>query len=124
MLRNRWSSLQRNHWPTFTGIRSDLRTDVLFVGYHAHGTARWDIQEFGPSHGYVILDNKCYEIAAAVHTISGYSAHADQKKLISFVTRMRYKPDEIYLIHGDSAAKLKLKEQLQLLSDKMAVVIP
>ena len=26
MLRNGWSSLQRNHWPTFTGIRKQART--------------------------------------------------------------------------------------------------
>jgi metallo-beta-lactamase family protein len=102
----------------------DPRTDVLFVGYQARGTAGRDIQEFGPSHGYVMLENKRYEIAAAIHTISGYSAHADQKNLINFVKRMRHKPSQIYLVHGDSEAKQKLMGKLQLLSDEIRVMIP
>lgn len=41
---------------------------------------------------YVELDGKRYEIRTGVHSISGYSAHADQKDLISFIERMRKKP--------------------------------
>ncbi|KZZ41220.1 MBL fold hydrolase, partial [Oleiphilus sp. HI0118] len=60
----------------------DKRTDVLFVGYQAAGTPGRDIQNYGPRGGYVMLDGERYSIAAQVHTIGGYSAHADQKDLI------------------------------------------
>ncbi|SEA45400.1 metallo-beta-lactamase family protein [Desulfuromusa kysingii] len=105
-------------------LLGDPRTDVLFVGYQAEGTPGQKIQQYGPAHGYVILDSQRYDIAAGVYTMSGYSAHADQRNLINFVKRMRHKPEKIYLVHGDSDAKQKLKEQLQLLSDEFRVMIP
>ncbi|WP_371136150.1 MBL fold metallo-hydrolase RNA specificity domain-containing protein [Pseudomonas sp.] len=35
------------------------------------------------------MDEKCYAIRAQVHTIGGYSVHADQKGFLGFVTSMR-----------------------------------
>jgi len=103
----------------------DHRTDILFVGYQAQGTPGHDIQKYGPHGGYAVLDGERYEINARVHTISGYSAHADQKDLLNFVKRMRKKPSEIRIVHGDDEAKQILKERLQdLLGDSTNVVIP
>ena len=78
--------------------------DVLFVGYQAQGTPGRDIQRYGPSGGYVDLDGERITIRARVHTISGYSAHADQHGLVDFVRCMQRKPRQIRLIHGDPAA--------------------
>ncbi|MBU3915500.1 MBL fold metallo-hydrolase [bacterium] len=91
----------------------DLRTDILFVGYQAKGTPGRDIQKYGPRHGYVVLDERKYNIKAGVYTISGYSAHADQQNLIRFVKGMRQKPTEIRLIHGDQHAKTALCSKLK-----------
>lgn len=55
----------------------DPRNDVLFVGYQAKGTPGHTIQRFGPRNGYVAFDGQRYDIRAAVHSIGGYSAHAD-----------------------------------------------
>jgi len=44
---------------------------------------------------------------------SGYSAHADQRGLINFVTRMRHWPGEIRLVHGETTAKEQLASALQ-----------
>ena len=92
----------------------DFRTDILFVGYQARGTPGRVIQKYGPGHGYVILDNRKYNIKAGVYTISGYSAHADQKNLIRFVKGMRRKPKEIRLVHGDRYAKDVLQQTLRI----------
>ncbi|MCB2071222.1 MAG: hypothetical protein KDF67_17190, partial [Ottowia sp.] len=62
--------------------------------------------------GYVDLDGERIEIKAAVHTLSGYSAHADQDGLVRFVTRMRHLPSEVRLIHGDDDARRTLAERL------------
>tara|TARA_Y100001951_G_scaffold28503_1_gene22259 strand:+ start:856 stop:1308 length:453 start_codon:yes stop_codon:yes gene_type:complete len=70
-------------------ITSDPRHNVLFVGYQARGTPGDNIQRFGPRHGYVVLDGERIDIHAGVETIGGYSAHADQRELLSFITRMR-----------------------------------
>ncbi|MDX2479908.1 MAG: MBL fold metallo-hydrolase, partial [Desulfuromusa sp.] len=105
-------------------LLGDQRTDVLFVGYQAEGTPGHKIQKYGPRNGYVELDGQNYPIAAGIHTLSGYSAHADQRNLVSFVKRMRHLPAEIYLVHGDERAKHVLKEQLQMLSSTIQVRIP
>lgn len=68
----------------------DAQHDALFVGYQADGTPEQQIQRFGPRGGYVEFDGQCYDIRAQVHTIGGYSAHADQKGLVGFVTRMTH----------------------------------
>ncbi|MBT3198145.1 MAG: hypothetical protein HN344_10490 [Gammaproteobacteria bacterium] len=65
-----------------------------------------------------------YTINAKVHTISGYSAHADQNNLINFVKRMRHPPKEIRLVHGDEKAKLSLREKLQQLLPESRVTLP
>ena len=83
----------------------DERHDVLFVGYQAEGTPGRQIQRFGPRSGYVEFDGQRYDIRAQVHTIGGYSAHADQKGLVSFITGMRKWPSEVRVVHGDAAAK-------------------
>jgi len=102
----------------------DKRTDVLFVGYQAVGTAGRNIQQYADQNGYVEMDDERYTINAGVYTLSGYSAHADQNTLIRFIKRMRIKPKEIRLVHGDEQAKRVLKENLQNLFPDINTWIP
>ncbi|KZY56714.1 hypothetical protein A3735_19620 [Oleiphilus sp. HI0061] len=103
----------------------DKRTDILFVGYQAEGTAGRDIQTYGTRNGYVELEGKRYTINAAVHTISGYSAHAGQEDLLNFVQGMKAKPSEIRIVHGDDDAKMALKQALrELLGEEVGLSIP
>ena len=90
----------------------DERTDILFVGYQAQGTPGRIIQKYGPRQGYVDLDGQRYTIKAGVHTVAGYSAHADQKALLQFVKRMRKPPKEIRLVHGSAPARAALRKKL------------
>ncbi|MDO6835834.1 MBL fold metallo-hydrolase [Pseudoalteromonas carrageenovora] len=83
----------------------DKTTDVLFVGYQGRGTLGRDIQKYGPRNGYVFINDTRINIHAKIHTISGYSAHADQNGLVKFVTGMRKKPSHIKIVHGDDEAK-------------------
>lgn len=96
----------------------DSRHNVVFVGYQAKGTPGAAIQKYGPQGGYVELDRERYEIKAGVTTIGGYSAHADQRDLIEFVTGMDDWPGEIMLVHGESKARhalsLSLKRKYEL----------
>lgn len=91
----------------------DGRHNVVFVGYQVKGTPGAAIQKYGPQGGYVELDRERYEIKAGVTTVGGYSAHADQRELIEFVTGMGEWPSEIRLVHGGSNAKNKLSQSLQ-----------
>ncbi len=91
----------------------DPRHDVLFVGYQAQGTPGHAIQQHGPKGGYVYLDGKRFDIRARVTSIGGYSAHADQKGLVEFVTGMREWPREIRVVHGEIKAKEALVARFQ-----------
>lgn len=90
----------------------DPRTDIVFIGYQAKGTPGALIRQNAPRGGSVVLDGLRCDIRAQVHTLSGYSAHADRKDLVNFVKRMRRMPAEIRLVHGDSGAKRGLAEAL------------
>ena len=91
------------------GLLGDERTDVVFVGYQGKGTPGRAIQE---RRKWVMLDGKRYPIRAQVQTLSGYSAHADQKNLVDFVRRMRRRPREVVLVHGERRAREALRREL------------
>ena len=101
----------------------DKTADVIFVGYQAKGTPGRDIQKYGPRGGYVFLNHDKIKINAGVHTISGYSAHADQSGLINFVKRMRHQPQHIRIVHGDDYAKEALQSEYLKLLPECDVVI-
>ena len=92
---------------------AEPRNDILFVGYQAQGTPGRDIQRYGPRGGYVELDGERCDIRARIHTISGYSAHADQQGLIDFVRNMTDRPGRVRLIHGDPEASEILAGKLR-----------
>ncbi|MFT5716065.1 MAG: metallo-beta-lactamase family protein [Oleiphilaceae bacterium] len=106
----------------------DPKADVVFVGYQAQGTPGRDIQKYGPRGGHVYLpvngDRQRIDINAGIHTISGYSAHADQAGLINFVKRMRHKPKQIRIVHGDDEAKAALAQEYRELLGSVEVVVP
>ncbi|MDH1234833.1 MBL fold metallo-hydrolase [Stutzerimonas stutzeri] len=86
----------------------DKRHNVLFVGYQAKGTPGHAIQTYGPKGGYVDLDGERIDIRAGITSIGGYSAHADQKGLVEFVTGMQHWPTKIRVVHGENKAKAAL----------------
>ncbi len=102
----------------------DARHDVLFCGYQAAGTAGRAIQTFGPRGGYVELDGQRVDIRAGVHTLGGYSAHADQADLLNFIGRMRKPPRQVRLVHGDEDAKATLAGLLRQRHPGVEVVVP
>ncbi len=94
-----------NYLKEFIGRET---TDIVFVGYQAEGTpGRYIIDS-----DWVRLDGKQYTIRAKVHSLSGYSAHADQQDLMRFVRGIPTKPREIRLVHGEEKAQKALAELL------------
>jgi metallo-beta-lactamase family protein len=53
-----------------------------------------------------------FDIKAQTHTLSGYSAHADQADLLRFVQGMQERPKAIRLVHGEPPAKSALAAKL------------
>ena len=86
--------------------------DIIFVGYQAAGTPGRAIQEHAGDNRTVFLNGKESKIKAGVHTLSGYSAHADQRGLLDWVERMPEKPGKIQLVHGEPKAQKALAAML------------
>ena len=87
-------------------------TDVVFVGYQAVGTTGRAIQDCQEGKCSVRIDQKEYPVRAKTHTLSGYSAHADQHDLIKFIQGIPKPPKEIRLVHGEEHAKEALQKKL------------
>ena len=92
----------------------DKRTDIILAGYQAHGTLGRDIQN---KHKMVWIDSQPIEVNAQIHTMSGYSAHADQVDLIRFVEGIKEGRKEIHIVHGEKDARDELERKLKIMQD-------
>jgi metallo-beta-lactamase family protein len=68
---------------------------------------------YGARGGYVELDGDRYKVSAKINIIDGYSAHADKKGLLGFVTGIRSWPSQVWIVHGESCAKRELAERIE-----------
>jgi metallo-beta-lactamase family protein len=74
----------------------DPKNDIFFVGYQAKGTP-----------GRKMIEKKI-PVRATIHTLTAYSAHADQRMLVDWVQSMPQPPKEIRLVHGEEDARRAL----------------
>ncbi|WP_407330978.1 MBL fold metallo-hydrolase RNA specificity domain-containing protein [Enterovibrio sp. 27052020O] len=98
----------------------DSRTDVILAGYQARGTLGRDIQQ---GNKIVEISGEHIEVNAHIHTMSGYSAHADQQDLLTFIAGIATKPNEIRIVHGDLQAQQALAGKIKAsgLADKVTI---
>ena len=89
----------------------DARTDLLLAGFQAQGTPGRLLQSGCHS---LWLDGEEVAVQAQIHSLSGYSAHADQAALLDFVLGMASPPRAIRLVHGEPEAQQMLARQLAL----------
>ena len=89
----------------------DARTDLLLAGFQAQGTPGRQLQSRCSS---LWLDGSEVTVQAQIHSLSGYSAHADQAALLAFVEGMTSPPGAIRLVHGEPEAQQALARQLAL----------
>jgi metallo-beta-lactamase family protein len=78
----------------------DPANDIFFVGYQAKGTP-----------GRKMIEKKI-PVKAGIHTLTAYSAHADQRMLVDWVRSMPVPPGEIRLVHGEDDARRALASLL------------
>lgn len=97
-------------------------TDILLVGYQAKGTTGRALQN--PRNKSVHLGNRSYDIKAKIHTLSSYSAHADQNDLMTFIKNISPAPKSIVLVHGINQARRQLRTKIQKQLPDTQVIIP
>jgi metallo-beta-lactamase family protein len=83
-------------------------SSVIFVGYAARGSLARRIIDGAQS---VKLWGEEIPVRAAIHTINGFSAHADQQELLSW-HRGVAGCEVTFLVHGEELAMQKLSGEL------------
>ena len=84
-------------------------SSVIFVGFAARGTlARQIIDGAERVHIY----GEEIRVAAKIHTINGFSAHADKAELLSW-HRQTGSPERTFLVHGDEDVMQHFATRLQ-----------
>ena len=82
---------------------------ILFVGYAATGTLARHVIDGAKE---VRIYGEKFPVRARIHTINGFSAHADQAELLAW-HRQTGNPERTFLVHGEEevmrqfAARLK-----------------
>lgn len=85
-------------------------TTLIIVGYQAQGTLGRKLYE-GAEH--VKIHDVEIPVRAKVVAIGALSAHADQDKLVQWVSDAEAKPGKVYCIHGEPEAATALAHRLR-----------
>jgi metallo-beta-lactamase family protein len=98
----------------------DTRAMILFVGYQGEGTLGAHLQAGVKT---ARIDGQEFTVHCAVRSISGFSAHADEKGLLDWLgnfVRGRKEgdpgvPRRVFIVHGDPDAQAALEPKIRAL---------
>ena len=85
------------------------RNSVVFVGFAAHGTLARRIVDGAKR---VSIFGEEVEVRASIHTIGGFSAHADQAELLAWHAKTG-NPKTTYLVHGEERSMQALARKIE-----------
>lgn len=84
-------------------------SSIVFVGYQAEGTLGRKIVD-GAKRVEVLGD--MITVRAGIHTLGGFSAHADQNELLHWISCFQNSP-EIFIVHGEEKVSLEFQDLIQ-----------
>ena len=79
---------------------------IIFVGFQANGTLGRRIVD---GEKVVRIYGEDIAVAAKVYTIGGFSAHADQRELLQWLSAFKNNP-QIFVVHGEEETSLQFAE--------------
>jgi len=83
---------------------------IVFVGYQGEGTPGRKIVDGAPK---IKLFGEDVAIEAKVFTIGGFSAHAGQSQILTWLTNFKNPAMKVFLVHGENAAQNTLAELIR-----------
>lgn len=83
---------------------------IVFVGFQAQGTTGRKIVEGLKK---IRLFHEDIAVKARIFTINGFSAHAGQSQILTWLSNLRKSPQQIFLIHGEFSAQQALAEEIK-----------
>jgi metallo-beta-lactamase family protein len=97
------------------------RNTVLFVGYQGEGTRGRSMQDGAKE---VKIHGQLVRVAAAIRTVSGFSAHADWREIMRWLDGFAAPPARVYCVHGEDSALAAMKQHLEARAPPFAACIP
>jgi metallo-beta-lactamase family protein len=106
-----------NHLRTLIG---DSKAMILFVGYQGEATLGAHLQAGVKT---ARISGQDYTVRCAIRSISGFSAHADEPGLLSWLGNFMAGrkagdagvPRRVFIVHGDPDAQLAIEPKIQAL---------
>jgi metallo-beta-lactamase family protein len=89
----------------------DPNNHVVFVGYQVRGTLGRRIVEKEP---FVKIRGKEYAAKAKIHTLGGFSAHADERDLRYWLRNFGSSPRKVFVCHADEDIGIAFAEKVGL----------
>lgn len=83
---------------------------VLITGFQAQGTLGRRLVDGAKQ---VSIFGEKISVNASIHTLGGFSAHADQEALLAWAGGFRRPPRQTFVVHGEISAAISLSEHLQ-----------
>ena len=83
---------------------------IVILGFQAEGTLGRAIVNGANK---VRIFNEDVVVRAKVHTIGGFSAHADQKELLTWIGHFKNPGLKIFVIHGEESVSLAFAQAIQ-----------
>jgi len=83
------------------------RNSVVFVGYQAEGTRGRALQN---GNDKIKIHGKQVKSAAAIETISDFSAHADYNEILNWLGNFEKAPRKTFIVHGEPESSKNLKK--------------
>jgi metallo-beta-lactamase family protein len=89
---------------------SDERSTLLIIGYQAAGTLGRSILE---GQSPVKLLGETVQVRCRVQAVGAFSAHADQQKLVAWISVASQPPRRVFVNHGEPESSLALALKLK-----------
>jgi metallo-beta-lactamase family protein len=89
---------------------SDSRSTLLIIGYQVAGTLGRRILD---GETEVTIWGEHVPVRAGIVAIGGYSAHADQRLLLTWIGGLRVPPKRIFVTHGEKKSAETLKGRIE-----------
>lgn len=91
----------------------DPKNSIVFVGYQAQGTLGRALIEGTKE---VTLFGEDIQVKAEIYNLEGFSGHADQNGLFSWISSFEKPPKQLFLVHGEEQSK---KDFAKLIKSKL-----
>jgi metallo-beta-lactamase family protein len=86
------------------------KNHVVIVGFQAKGTTGRKLVDGAKK---VKIFREDVLVKAKIHTLGGFSAHADRDALVAWLREVQPAPQQVFLIHGEESVSLELAQSLR-----------